>query len=63
MNIVYSVYVKRYKGKVHPKIGHEVPEGEYSFFNLGVRWGRWLTSRKILARIIGFGVKDIILTL
>jgi hypothetical protein len=35
------------KGKGHPRTGHEGPEGElrhnYSFFNLGARWG-WVVS-------------------
>ena len=36
------------KGKVHPRPGHEGPEGSvdvelYSFFNLGARWG-WVVN-------------------
>ena len=37
------------KGKVHPRTGHEVSEGEwrevyrYSFFNLGAGWG-WVVN-------------------
>ena len=36
------------KGKVHPKIGHDVPEGcrgasVLLFFNLGARWG-WVVN-------------------
>ena len=37
------------RGKVHHRTGHEGPEGEqrynYSFFNLGARWGGWPTPR------------------
>ena len=35
------------KGKVHPRTGHEAQRGSrcklYSIFNLGARWGGWLT--------------------
>jgi len=31
--------MSKVKGKVHPVTGHEGPEGDYSFFNLGAKWG------------------------
>jgi hypothetical protein len=35
------------KGKIHPKSGHEGPEGEYryTFALLDARWDVWLTPR------------------
>ena len=31
------------KGEIHPRTGNEGPDGEYTFFNLGARWGGWTT--------------------
>jgi len=33
------------KGEIHPRTGNEGPDGEYTFFNLGARWGGWSTPR------------------
>jgi hypothetical protein len=36
----------KFKGKVHPRRGHEGPEGKKrSFFNLGAGWGGWSKPR------------------
>jgi hypothetical protein len=32
-------------GKFHPRTGNEGPNGEYSFFNFGARWGVWSIPR------------------
>ena len=33
------------KDKIHPRTVNEGPDGEYTFFNLGARWGEWSTPR------------------
>jgi len=44
--------VKGKKGKFFPKPCHEDTEGEYSFFNLGARWG-WVVNILILREAWG----------
>ena len=49
LNVLYWYIItccsSRKRVKVRPRTDYECPESVYYFFNLGARWGGWLTPR------------------